>query len=101
MIIPILAVLGWVCGTLALAVALVISYTSRLRIQQELSNMRVDVAGMESRLEHYLRKQLDQTAIDIRQAAQSDAIDLIQASMQDGRAPQDPLSMASFRRFGE
>jgi hypothetical protein len=67
------------------------------------NEIKADGAGVELRLERLLDKKVQEAANNIRQVAQSDCIDLIQAAfesnIEDKRA--DGLHMASFANYGK
>lgn len=87
----------------ALMVSIYNNLALRARIKEDMSEVKLNVLEIETKLQDALTHKLNAAIVDIRQSAQNDALELVQnsfSSMQDGGYG-DPLGMANFSNFGE
>ena len=73
------------------------------QIAKELYSAKEDLSGVEHRLEGLLDKKLNASAQQMREVAQNDAVDLVEAvigNRQEGVSGSEGLGMASFKNIG-
>jgi len=97
----ILAVLGFVSGLSALLLAAYSHISNRARVEIEMSNARTDALGIEARIEGALNRKLDKALLDMRQAVQGDAIEVVQNILPSQPGQGNPLDIANFNHFGD
>lgn len=72
----------------AISVALFIKYSTLALVNTLSNDIRAETAGIELRLERLVERRINESMLDIRQQAQTDCVDLIQAAL-DGVPSQD------------
>jgi hypothetical protein len=96
----ILAVLGFVTGMGSIMVSAYSNISNRAKIDVELSNIRVDALGIESRIEGALDRKLDKALLDMRQTVQGDSLEILQNTLSSTN-PGPDLGIANFNHFGD
>lgn len=93
-----LGLLAWVAGTASLAVALYVKYSLTAKLKAELYEVKDELLGAEQRIEASLEKKVNVVSSQMREIAQNDAVDLIEAVVGSQSDPQvGGLGLASFR----
>ena len=96
---------SFMTSIVSLAVALYTKYTLEARltanIAKDLYAAKEELIGIEHRLEALMDKKLNASNTHMRELAQNDAVDLVEAVIsKQGGMPNEGMGMASFNNIG-
>ena len=98
----IMSCVAFISSTAGIALFYCLKHKLKAEIAQELYAAKEDLIGVEHRLEGLMDKKLNISANQMREVAQNDAVDLVEALMANQRegAGDDSVGIASFKNIG-
>jgi hypothetical protein len=99
-----MASVAFIVSTISIALACYLKNTLEAqlvaKISGELYSAKEDLIGVEHRLEGLMDKKLNTSAANMRELAQNDAVDLVEATLSNqGNMPSEGMGMASFKNL--
>jgi len=106
LILIIMSTAAFISSTLAVALSVYNQKTLEAKLSAEISkelySAKEDLIGVEHRLEGLMDKKLNASAAQMREVAQNDAVDLVEAVIgnQSEGVPNEGMGIASFKNIG-
>ena len=104
-LLTILAAVAFISSTVSIALACYLKSTLEAqltsKIAKDLYAAKEELIGVEHRLEGLMDKKLNSSAAQMREVAQNDAVDLVEATISNqGNMPTEGLGIGSFKNLG-
>jgi|ETNvirnome_2_130_1030620.scaffolds.fasta_scaffold02624_1 hypothetical protein len=101
----ILTSVAFISSTISIALSCYIKSTLEAqltsKIAEDLYAAKEELIGVEHRLEGLMDKKLNSSAAQMREIAQNDAVDLVEATINNqGNLPSEGLGIGSFKNLG-